>query len=232
MNRLLLVVVAAAAAAASAPQEDEGQFFAAMLDRFPQARPGEFPTPESVVREYFQAIIDNQVVRTFKCLPLKERYRASAFETQVARLGVYDPTSIPSPEDHYSRFMKVLTGHHRTVYFLRCMLLAKSDPEMAELFKKRTDAEMKGGKIDPEWIQRMADRLSLRKLRKWRIKEISYDPPQKAKELHGIPVSETTMVRITLVHGESELPLEDIVVAKIEGKYQIMYFLGLPSGFR
>jgi len=212
---------------ATPPEDQNVAFFRSVLETFPHAGPGEFPTPDSVVRAYFQAILDNDVGRTFACLPLRQRYETSGFDEQVRRTGVYDPASNPFPGNGYTRFLKVLGSHHRTVHSLRLLLLAKANPEVEALFEKQSyiDAKRKDGKIDPAWLGEMRERLDLDQLRRWRIKEVAAGTPEEAEALHGIPVSATARVSITLAHGETELPpIRNIVVAKIDGNYQIMLF--------
>lgn len=229
MRRLVPVALAVLLVSCEGSPPDAGDevaFFRSMLAGLPQARPGAFPTPESVVRAYFQAVIDNAVPQTFRCLPLRRRYEAAAFDEQVRRTGVYDSGSMTVPGDGYRRYIRVLSSHHRTLTFLRFTLLARMDPEVAAILRERTyiDAPMSGDAVDPAWLEGMIERLDPGRLAGWRVKDVTAGPPEEAEELHGIPVTATARVSVTLAHGEVELPVENVVVARIDGNYQIMFF--------
>ncbi|MBL7134414.1 MAG: hypothetical protein ISS78_09985 [Phycisphaerae bacterium] len=210
----------------------ESTMFEGLLDRLPQAAPREFATPDAVVREYFEAIINNQVERTFKCVPLRAQYVAASFEAEVTRLGAYSPTSTSPPEDHYSRFMEVLQGHHATVKFLRYLLLAKADREAAEALNSVTSAELVDGKVDPQWVKRMAEVLSLQKLSKYEIKTLTSEPcPSKPSGFGGVTISEAAFVHVVIAKGDIEIQ-QELLVGKVGENFQILRFPSLPSGFR
>lgn len=225
----LLIGMLVIASLAVAPLVDEAEFFSSELERFPRAAPGEFATPDSVVREFFVGIFSNQVGRTFKCFPLRERYAALAFEREVARLTVYSPTTTPVPGDHYSRFVSVLESHNKFVRFYRLFFLARTGPEAQRALASVNDEGFTGKEVDPKWIKQMAEILDLGKLSAYSIKDISSEACKvKVGQCGGIAVSDQAVVRIVIVKGDVEIT-QEFLVAKVSGNYQIMASLSYPN---
>lgn len=207
----------------------ESEFFGGILRQLPTPKEGEFPTPESVVRAYFESLLQNRIGDTFKCVPLREKYAASNFKSDIEYTSVYS-AQIPSPEDYYTRFIKALSEHYKAVNLLRYLLLWQQlDPEALKALEVRTEAKFKGGELDAEWLKSIAERTSLEKLRVYHIKSIRVEPrPGQPDRIHRLQVSDLAFATVTISGGGKEIQVE-VMVAKVGGNYQILWFSSLPQ---
>lgn len=219
--RALLVLLLGACATLQIRAETEREFFSHLVDALPKAAPGEFRTPESVARYFVQAIIDNHVQDTFRCVPLKQMYAARTFENETTFVGGYSARD-ELPDDDYGRYLRLISGsHYLPVQKIRVSLLLAINPSETNLLQGFQKAEDKDPAVLKKWMEGLSKDLSFRNLTNATISSVTDKQlKRQLKTMGGLSFKGLHGMTVQVSVRDSKIPIT-FGVGLVDGNYQV-----------
>jgi hypothetical protein len=166
---LLIALVASGCAQGRSAEPEKKDFVAAVLEAIPAPAPGEFATPEAVVRRYLESIRDHDIHECLKCFPVRATLDKHDLEFSIRQLQYYQPTFNRLQGADFLNLNLVigryLKHHHRTTVML---LLSDELP----LDGPDVDLDTPEGK---KKLKDILDRMHVRNLKCLEIGDISVE---------------------------------------------------------
>lgn len=212
--------------------ETEREFFSHLVDSLPKAAPGEFKTPESVARYFVQAIIDNHVQDTFRCVPLSRMYAVDTFENTEKYIGDSYNARDGLPDDNFLRYQKLLIyNDYMPVQKIRIGLLLAIDSSKTNLLERLQKPESKDPAVVNKWLEKLSNDLSFRNLTNAIISSVTAEKPETTewKYLGILPFQDLHKVTVHISVRGSDNPVE-FGVGMLDGNWQIHALLSWPTG--
>jgi hypothetical protein len=223
MKNLILIVLLSVAATSQIKAETEREFITHIIDVLPKASPGEFKTPDSVASYFVQAIIENHLQETFRCVPLSQMFAIDTFENRVRYVGnYYNASKDTLPDDDYGRYLKLLTEfHYFPVEKCRIALLLANDQFRTNMTEKLGHPESQDPSVINKWLEKLSKDLSFQNLAKATITSVnSKSKHTELKHLGVLPFKDITEVTIHVSIQSSDIPIT-FLVGSVDGNYQI-----------
>lgn len=222
LMRTLLVLLLGACVTLQTQAETEREFFSHLVDALPKAAPGEFKTPESVARYFVQAIIDNRVQDTFRCIPLNQMYAADTFEKTENYIGNTFNARDGLPDDDYGRYLRLISGsHYLPVQKIRVSLLLAINPSTTNLLQGVQKPEDTDPAAINKWVEKLSNDLSFQNLTNATISSVTSKAlKRELKRMGDLSFKDLHRMTVQVSVRDSKIAI-NFGAGLVDGNYQV-----------